>query len=320
MVFPWKKAHNEKIFINYRRDDAGGFAGRLSDTLADYFGRDRVFRDVTDIDYGHDFEQVIDQKLSESGAVVVLIGDKWTSVTNKEGKRRLDDPGDYVCREISAALQSAVPVIPVLIGDATMPRKDELPEMLGELTRRNAMTITDERWDFDITRLAKVLAIDVPGSVVQRKLDVLKSMALLLLFASGTFATVLFCRALAVDFCPDVPVDFLNVFCPSPVDDPKKPGRLEEFGFAPLASAVPFIAILLAGTLALVAAPFMEESKRKFAWAATSLAYLGSLAPFIHWTQYYPSRDWCLMVNFGACTIITVGMLVLITLADFKAK
>ena len=50
MAFPWKKSSNDKIFINYRRDDAGGFAGRLSDTLANYFGRNRVFRDVTDID------------------------------------------------------------------------------------------------------------------------------------------------------------------------------------------------------------------------------------------------------------------------------
>jgi hypothetical protein len=301
MVFPWKKSHSEKIFINYRRDDAGGFAGRLSDTLANYFGRDRVFRDVTDIDYGHDFEQVIDQKLSESGAVVVLIGDKWSSVTNEEGQRRLDDPADYVSREISAALQSAVPVVPVLIGDANMPRQDELPEKLGALTRRNAMTITDERWDFDVTRLAKVLAIDVPGSVAQRQLDVLKSLALLLLLASGTFATVVFCAAVKGWAPPGI--------------------GLREAGFTPLASAVPFIAILLAGTLALVAAPSMEESKRKFAWAATSLAYLGTLASFIYYgTKNVEMPSWSLVVNFGASTIIIMGVLVLMTLAAFKAK
>lgn len=79
MVFPWNKPRSDKIFINYRRDDASGFAGRLSDTLANYFGRNRVFRDVTGIDYGHDFSQVIDQKLAESGAVAVLIGEKWCS-------------------------------------------------------------------------------------------------------------------------------------------------------------------------------------------------------------------------------------------------
>jgi hypothetical protein len=145
MMFLWNKPRSDKIFINYRRDDASGFAGRLSDTLANYFGRNRVFRDVTDIDYGHDFEQVIDQKLAESGVVVVLIGEKWSAITDKEGKRRLDDPADYVSREIAAALKSNVPVIAVLIGDATMPCADELPETLGELTRRNAVTLTDER-------------------------------------------------------------------------------------------------------------------------------------------------------------------------------
>jgi hypothetical protein len=126
---------------------------------------------------------------------MVLIGERWSAITDKAGKRRLDDPADYVSREIAAALKSKVPVRPVLIGDATMPRTDELPETLSELTRRNAMTLTDERWDFDVTRLAKVLAIDVPGSVAQRKLNLLQSLALLLLFASGTLATVVFCKA-----------------------------------------------------------------------------------------------------------------------------
>ena len=72
----------DKIFINYRRDDAGGFAGRLADSLGAYFGPGRVFRDVTGIDYGDDFERVIDEKLAESGALIVVIGDRWSTVTN----------------------------------------------------------------------------------------------------------------------------------------------------------------------------------------------------------------------------------------------
>ncbi len=317
MVFPWSKSRSDKIFINYRRDDAGGFAGRLSDTLANYFGRSRVFRDVTDIDYGHDFSQVIDQKLSESGAVVVLIGEKWCSVTDREGKRRLDDPSDYVCREIAAALESKVPVVPVLIGDATMPRLDELPETLGELTRRNAMTLTDERWDFDVNRLAKVLAIDVPGSVAQRKLDLLKSMALLLLFASGAYATVAFCAAVGSLFCPEGP----SFFCPEVDGSALLEAGMKRAGFSPLKAALPFIAITLAGTLTLVAAPLMEELKRKFALAATSLSYLGTLGTFIYYTTKnadMPSTS--LVVSFGASTIIIMGMLVLMSLAAFRAK
>src|SRR4051812_23388911 len=82
MPLLWHKPRNDKIFINYRRDDAGGFAGRLSDTLTAHFGDERVFRDVTGIDYGHDFERVIDQRVAESCAIVVLIGDKWATIAN----------------------------------------------------------------------------------------------------------------------------------------------------------------------------------------------------------------------------------------------
>lgn len=63
------------MFINYRRDEAGFFAGRLFDSLSEYFGEERVFRDVTGIDYGHDFASVITEKLEGSGALIVLIGD-----------------------------------------------------------------------------------------------------------------------------------------------------------------------------------------------------------------------------------------------------
>src|SRR4029453_17065281 len=91
------------IFINYRRDDSAGFAGRLADSLGAWFGPERIFRDVGGIDYGEDFEAAIDSRREESGAVVVVIGDHWTTVANSDGQRRLDDPIDYVSREISVA-------------------------------------------------------------------------------------------------------------------------------------------------------------------------------------------------------------------------
>ena len=301
MVLARKKTHQDKIFINYRRDDAGGFAGRLSDSLAAYFGPDRVFRDVTGIDYGHDFEQVIDQKLAESGAVVALIGDKWSQVTNAQGQRRLDDPADYVIREISAALRTGIPVVPVLIGNASMPRPGELPDSLRELSRRNAITVTDERWDFDVNRLAKVLAIDVPGSVAQRNLDLLKGLALALLLVAGAVTIVAFCAALRAGTPPA--------------------GGLIAAGFTPLVSAIPFIAIILAGALTLTALPLMEEAKRKFAWAAVALAALGTLAAFVVYTLTNAEQpSWSLVVNLGASTLLTFALLALMTLAGFRAK
>jgi hypothetical protein len=301
MPLPWRKPRNDKIFINYRRDDAGGFAGRLSDTLTAHFGDERVFRDVTGIDYGHDFERVIDQRVAESCAIVVLIGDKWASIANADGQRRLDDPADYVCREIEAALDSGVTVVPVLIGDASMPRRDELPERLAGLTRRNAITITDERWDFDVARLARVLAIDVPGSVAQQRLDLMRAAALALLAAAAIFTTLAFCAAIARLMPPG--------------------DALRLAGFSPLVSAIPFIALLLAGTLALTAGPAIEQRRRNYAWAAAALAAAGTLGPFVYYTINNDALPtWSLIANFGAATIVITLVLVLIGLAGFRAK
>ena len=47
----------DRIFINYRRDDSAGFAGRLADSLGAWFGPERIFRDVCGIGYGEDFER-----------------------------------------------------------------------------------------------------------------------------------------------------------------------------------------------------------------------------------------------------------------------
>ena len=44
-----------KVFINYRRDDSIGMAGRLHDRLAQSFGRDKLFMDVDHIPAGVDF-------------------------------------------------------------------------------------------------------------------------------------------------------------------------------------------------------------------------------------------------------------------------
>lgn len=306
MLFPWAKSKDDRIFINYRRGDAGGFAGRLADSLAGYFGADRIFRDVTDINYGDDFERIIDERIGDSGAVIVLIGDKWLSITNERGDRRLDDPDDYVCREIAGALENGKTVVPVLIGDALMPRRDELPARLHGLTRRNALSVTDQRWDHDVARLAKVLAIDVAGSVAQRKLDLMRNAALAVLFSAGAYNTLAFSMAVRKWVLDG--------------DMPRSAG-LREAGYLPLESAVPFIAILLAGTIALMAAPVMEPSRRKHAWLAALFSYAGSLAAFVHYAvKNVEMASWCLIVNFVAATIVTIIMLTLVCLAGFRAK
>ena len=73
-------------------------------------------------------------------------------------RRRLDDPSDFVRIEIEAALQRNVPVIPVLVDGAAMPRAGELPDSLKKLTRRQAVEISHTRFDSDAERLTEALS------------------------------------------------------------------------------------------------------------------------------------------------------------------
>ena len=144
------------IFVSYRREDARGHARSLSDALSARFGADRVFRDVETIAPGVDFPEAIAAALDRSDVFLAVIGDKWLTA-EKNGRRRLDDPDDYVRREIASALQKDIRVIPVLLEATTMPSRDQLPAELGELADRNAIRLTDDAWDDGINRLVEAI-------------------------------------------------------------------------------------------------------------------------------------------------------------------
>jgi hypothetical protein len=125
-----------KIFISYRRDDSAGHAGRVHERLLPEVGRDRLFMDVTGIRPGADFVKVLGDKVVNCDVLLALIGPRWIGACDEDGKRRLDSPTDYVRVEIATALQSDIPVIPILLDDATMPRAPDLPKDLHGLVRR----------------------------------------------------------------------------------------------------------------------------------------------------------------------------------------
>jgi hypothetical protein len=146
-----------QVFVNYRRDDAAGFAGRLHADLARRLGESRVFRDVT-IPPGVDYIDHINQLLSACRVLVAVIGPRWLNAADREGRRRLEKPDDLVRLEIEAALRRPdVEVIPVLVDGALMPDAAELPASLTHLARRNAHEMTDRRWDYDLGVLVERL-------------------------------------------------------------------------------------------------------------------------------------------------------------------
>jgi hypothetical protein len=147
-----------KVFISYRRADSGGQTGRLLDDLERRFGRDKFFRDIEDLEPGTDFPEALDRALSQCDAVLVMIGPAWASAAGQQG-RRLEQAGDFVHVEVATALaRKDVRVIPVLVGGATIPAAEELPEDLQALHRRNAIELSDTRWEYDVKRLGDALA------------------------------------------------------------------------------------------------------------------------------------------------------------------
>lgn len=147
-----------KIFISYRRDDSAGYAGRLFDHLAARFGGKNIFMDIDTIEPGEDFRKVVNNAVGNCDVVLVMIGKQWLTVASEQGGRRLDDPRDWVRMEVSTALTNTqTRVIPVLVRGASMPGDNELPPDLRELAWRNAIELSDTRFQHDANRLVEVI-------------------------------------------------------------------------------------------------------------------------------------------------------------------
>jgi tetratricopeptide (TPR) repeat protein len=146
-----------RIFISYRREEASYPAGWLFHQLADHFGTDQVFRDVVSIRPGDDFVDAITAAVGSCEALLAVISSRWLTVTDEHGRRRLDDPGDYVRLEIETALTRGIRVIPILVDGARMPGADELPPSLAMLARRQALELNPSRLEADTGKLLVVL-------------------------------------------------------------------------------------------------------------------------------------------------------------------
>jgi len=65
-----------RVFLNYRREDSAGIAGRLFDRLCFELGRENVFRDLDTLVPGADFAKVADQ-VASCDALIAVIGKDW---------------------------------------------------------------------------------------------------------------------------------------------------------------------------------------------------------------------------------------------------
>lgn len=150
------------VFINYRRDDTRWPAKTIYEELTRRIGPERVFKDVDNIELGENFVERITAAVTRCDVMLSLIGEDWLDSTDAMGRRRLDNPRDFVRLELETALQRGVRVIPILVDGAEMPPADSLPESLRPLTERQAVSISPERVEID--RLVKALTASFADS------------------------------------------------------------------------------------------------------------------------------------------------------------
>jgi hypothetical protein len=133
------------IFVSYRRADSATETSQIVASLARHFGRRRVFHDVISIQPGENFRDAIGRTLRKCDAALVVIGPAWAICVGEDGERRLLRSDDVVRMEVANALASGALVVPVLVGGATMPARQELPDELQGLLDLNAVAVTAER-------------------------------------------------------------------------------------------------------------------------------------------------------------------------------
>jgi hypothetical protein len=158
-----------RIFVSYRRHDSAYPTGWLTDRLVEHYGPKQVFTDVDSIELGDDYAKKITLAVASCDVLLAVIGPGWLAAQDEDGRRRLDDPEDYVRVEIEAALRRRALVVPILVDGASMPRVSDLPGRpvvpggdpepgsLATLPFREALALHPEQFDWAVGRLLKKL-------------------------------------------------------------------------------------------------------------------------------------------------------------------
>src|SRR5215475_11272717 len=153
------------VFINYRGEDSHSYGALLYRDLRRRFGRDSVFLDSESIPAGADFVAELAGRVRQSQVLLAVIGPSWLTATGPDGRRRIDDPDDWIRRELVEAFSAGVTVIPVLTDNGTLPAEDELPPDIAWLARRQYRMLRHRDASADLTRIRRDIRAVAPELV-----------------------------------------------------------------------------------------------------------------------------------------------------------
>ncbi len=148
---------SQGVFLSYRREDTAPYVRLLQAEFKRRIPDTPVFVDLDSIEAGLDFAEVIREAVGSCAVLVALIGRQWATLADEGGRRRLDNPDDYVRFEVQTALKRKVRVIPLLVDGAKPLRQQQLPSELQQLARLNALELSYGRYEYDVDRLVRLL-------------------------------------------------------------------------------------------------------------------------------------------------------------------
>jgi hypothetical protein len=150
------------FFINYRTGDEENVPALLEHELSRRFETGVFFRASKSIPAGNDYEQALVTAVRRSTAVLAVIGPRWLEVRDEQQRRKIDNRSDWTRREILAAFENHVRVIPVLVGTARPLAAKDLPPALSELAVCQYVRLRSRDLEPDLDHLAAQLIRLVP--------------------------------------------------------------------------------------------------------------------------------------------------------------
>lgn len=150
------------IFMSYRRSDSQHAAFAIADRVRWAFGQDEVFFDRGSIEGGDEWSESIKNALLSAKVVLVVVGASWLRVADEWGRRRLDDPKDWVRREVCESLarqaRELSQVIPVYLDGASRLSAPALGGPLQRLPALHSVSLPNEFWEPALDKLIDLIA------------------------------------------------------------------------------------------------------------------------------------------------------------------
>lgn len=146
------------VFISYRRSGNANALAQIEQVLVDAFGASHVFLDKEAIRGGDEWARRITEALRTAPVVLVLYSADWRGAhPDGQSGARIDDPDDWVRKELVLAHRNGRPLLPLIIDNSLPPSAQDLPEELAFLAKAQFMTLDPRRPDAVVVALRRLI-------------------------------------------------------------------------------------------------------------------------------------------------------------------